>query len=54
MNNKAINEFGFCRIKQISEGDWGYGGCFKSKRLHKLALPADSASRALECNINIQ
>ena len=24
-----------------------------SKKLHKLALPADSASRPLECNINI-
>ena len=30
-----------------------HGGCLKSKRLLKLALPADSALRALECNINI-
>ena len=27
-----------------------HGGCLTSKRLHKLVLPADSASR---CNINI-
>ena len=30
-----------------------HGGCLKSKRLHKLALLADSALKALECNINI-
>ena len=30
-----------------------HGGCLKSKRLLKLALFADSALRALECNINI-